>query len=410
MLTAIDCGRPDNVPLSFMIFQALRGRSDGWRDFVERSIELGVDPVVNLAASAPSDGQEHPDAPGTPLSYARGVTVREWRERPPGARYPLLHKEYVTASGTLSVAVNRTDDWPYGDHVPFLNDYIEPRAVKHLVTSPEDLSALRELLAEPTAEDLAEYRAAWKGAKEFAERKQLLTTTGWGVGADALAWIFGLTNAVMAAVDRPDFLDELLDVIFQWNRRRMEILLEPEPDLFIRRGWYEGTSFWSPALFQRFLLPHLRSEAKLVHEAGSRFGYIMTVGANQFAQPLLESGVDVVIGVDDVQDHGIGFTELKQKLRGRIALWGGSTASSPSRKAARTTSERRPPPRSKRSDPTASCSHPWTISAALRKPSGERSSPSSTSGSTPREKPSARAGSRPIRSWKRTAAGSGQPA
>jgi hypothetical protein len=323
MLTAIGGGRPDHVPLSFMIFQALRARSDGWRDFVERSIELGIDPVVDLAAAAPSDGQENPDASGTPLSYARGVTVREWRERPPGARYPLLHKEYLTPSGTLSIAVNRTDDWPYGDHVPFLNDYIEPRATKHLVSSPEDLPALRELLAEPTAEDLADYRAAWKTAKEFAARRQLLTTAGRGVGADALAWIFGLTNAVLAAVDRPDFLDELLDVIFRWNRRRMEIMLEPAPDLFIRRGWYEGTSFWSPTLFRRFLLPRIQSEARLAHEAGSRFGYIMTVGGNQFAGLLVESGVDVLIGVDDVQDHDMNFTELKQKLQGRIALWGG---------------------------------------------------------------------------------------
>jgi len=323
MLTAIEGGRPDHVPLSFMIFQALRGRSEGWRDFVERSLELGMDPVVSLAAAAPSDGPEHSDAPGTPLSFPRGVTVREWRERPPGARYPLLHKEYLTASGNLSVAVHRTDDWPYGDHVPFLNDYIEPRAIKHLVTSPEDLGALRELLAEPKAADLADYRAAWKEAQAFAAHKQLLTTAGQGVGADALAWIFGLTNAVMAAVDRPDFLDALLDVIFRWNRRRMEIMLEPAPDLFIRRGWYEGTSFWSPTLFRRFLLPRIKSEARLAHEAGSRFGYIMTVGGNQFAGLLIEAGVDVLIGIDDVQDHGMRFTELKQKLQGRIALWGG---------------------------------------------------------------------------------------
>lgn len=323
MLTAIGGGKPDHVPLSFMIFQALRGRSEGWRDFVERSIELGMDPVVSLAAAASSDGPEHADAPGTPLSFPPGITVREWRERPPGGRYPLLHKEYLTPSGTLSVAVHRTDDWPYGDHVPFLNDYIEPRATKHLVTSPEDLPALRELLAEPTAEDLAEYRAAWREANAFAAQRQLLTTVGQGVGADALAWIFGLTNAVLAAVDRPDFLDELLDVIFRWNRRRMEILLEAAPDLFIRRGWYEGTSFWSPALFRRLLLPRIQSEARLAHEAGSGFGYIMTVGGNEFADLLAESGVDVLIGVDDVQDHGMNFTELKQKLRGRIALWGG---------------------------------------------------------------------------------------
>ena len=323
MLTAIECGEPDHVPLSFMIFNALRMRSDGWKDFIERSIELGIDPVVAFRTAAPSDGPEHSDAPGTPLHYPPDVTVREWRTRPAGGRYPVLHKEYVTPSGTLSVAVNRTDDWPYGDHVPFLNDYIEPRAVKHLVTSPDDLGALRHLLAEPTDEDLREYRTAWKEAKAFAAEKGLLLTAGWGVGADALAWIFGLTNAVMTAIDRPDFLSAILNVISDWNRKRMEIILEAGVDLFIRRGWYEGTSFWSPQLFRKFLLPPLKSEAELAHQADAKFGYIMTVGANQFTDLLLESGVDVVIGIDGVQDHGMNFKGLKSKVRGKIALWGG---------------------------------------------------------------------------------------
>ena len=49
----------------------------------------------------------------------------------------------------------------------------------------------------------------------------------------------------------------------------------------------------------------------------------MTVGANQFTDLLLESGVDVVIGIDGVQDHGMDFKELKAKTRGKLALWGG---------------------------------------------------------------------------------------
>ncbi|HUW55359.1 MAG TPA: uroporphyrinogen decarboxylase family protein [Planctomycetota bacterium] len=323
MLTAIGCGKPDHVPLSFMIFSALRARSGGWQDFVDRSVELGIDPVVSLSGAAPSDGAEHSDAPGTPVHYAPGVKIREWRETSPDQRYPVLHKEYVTPAGTLSVAVNRTDDWPYGDHVPFLNDYIEPRAVKHLVTSPDDLPALRHLLAEPTDDDLRDYRAAWKEAKGFAAEKGVLLAAGWGVGADALAWIFGLTNAVMTAVDDPDFLDELLDVISDWNRRRMEVILDVGVDLFVRRGWYEGTSFWSPGLFGRFLLPRLQAEAELAHQAGAKFGYIMTVGANQFTDALLASGVDVVIGVEDVQDHGMDLAALKEKAHGKLALWGG---------------------------------------------------------------------------------------
>jgi hypothetical protein len=323
MLTAIGCGKPDYVPLSFMIFNALRMRSGGWEDFVDRSIELGIDPVVDLVATVPRGGAEHTDCPGTPVHFAGDVTTREWRERPAGSRYAILHKEYQTPAGTLAVSVNQTDDWPYGDHVPFLNDYLEPRCIRRLVSSPDDLPALKHLLTEPTAEDLREYREAWGQAKAFAQERGLLLTAGWGVGGDALAWLCGLTNAVMMAVDRPEFLDRVLDVISAWNRRRMEIILETGVDLFIRRGWYEGTSFWSPGLYHRFLLPRLKAEAKLAHDAGAKFGYIMTVGSNQFTDLLLESGADVILGVEDMQDHGMDLQRLKAKTRGKVALWGG---------------------------------------------------------------------------------------
>lgn len=323
MLTALQCGRPDVVPLSFMIFNALGARCAGWRDLAERAVELGIDPVVSLGSGVPGGGAEHSDCPGIPVHFAPGVVVREWRERPRGARYAVLHKEYETPSGTLSLAVNQTDDWPYGDHVPLLNDYIEPRAIKPLVTSPKDLPALKHLLAEPTAEDLVEHRTAWKEAKRFAAERGLLSAAGWGVGADALAWLYGLTDAVMTAIDRPEFLHELLDLIGRWNLRRMEMMLEDGPDLFVRRAWYEGTSFWSPGLYRRFLLPPLKKEVELAHQAGAKLGYILTVGANQFAELLVEAGVDVVIGVEDVQDHGMDLAELKSKVGGKIALWGG---------------------------------------------------------------------------------------
>jgi hypothetical protein len=49
----------------------------------------------------------------------------------------------------------------------------------------------------------------------------------------------------------------------------------------------------------------------------------MSVGSLQFADILAESGVDVVIGVEDVQDRGMDLAALKAKTRGKTALWGG---------------------------------------------------------------------------------------
>ena len=38
---------------------------------------------------------------------------------------------------------------------------------------------------------------------------------------------------------------------------------------------------------------------------------------------LLESGIDVLIGVDPVQGRGTDLREFKRKLNGKICMWGG---------------------------------------------------------------------------------------
>ena len=321
MLTAISGEAADHVPLSFMLFRALKGRTSGWKDFVERSLELGMDAVVDLRDMLSSP--DCSDAAGVPVHFDPRVRVREWRERTESARYAILHKEYDTPAGTLTCAVKQTDDWPYGDHVGFLNDYIEPRAEKFPICTPDDLPALKYLLTEPTQDDIARCREAWAGPTQFAKDRGLLLSGGYGVAGDAAAWLFGLTNAVLTAVDAPDFLEALLDVIAAWNYRRMEVILEQEVDLFVRRGWYEGTSFWSPQLYRRFFLPTLKREVELVHQSGAKFGYIMTVGGLQFADMLREAGVDVLIGGEDVQDHGMDLGALKKKTQKKMSLWGG---------------------------------------------------------------------------------------
>jgi hypothetical protein len=330
MLTAIGGGKPDRVPLSFMIFQAMKLRSNDWRDAAEQQIALGMDPMIDLTHVGLRPTEYH-EMPGIPVHLGPGVSTREFREAPPaGERYGLLHRQYITPAGTLTCTVAQTDDWPYGDHVPFLNDYIEPRARAFPVRSPEDLPALKYLLAAPTAEDVQFCRDAWDEPKKFAAQRGLLLAGGWGVGVDAAAWLMGLTNALMAGLDQPEFLDGFLEIIHQWSCRREELVLEHKVDLFIRRAWYEGTSFWSPDLYRRFLLPRLAKEVRLAHQAGAKFGYIVTAGSLQFLDLIIEAGVDVIMGVEDVQDHGMDYAALKARVAraaspsaGRVGLWGG---------------------------------------------------------------------------------------
>ena len=323
LLCAIEGGTPDHVPLAFMIFSALRHRCASPFEFFERQVELGLDTVVELFRLNADEMGDCGDAYGPPVRFGPEVEIREWRETATGGRYPLLHKEYATPDGALTCVVQQTDDWPYGSHVPFLDDYVEARAVEPLVKGSDDLPALRHLLGPQRRQDVERCRQLWAEGKRLAERHGLLTAGGWGVGADALAWLCGLQDSVMMAVDQPELLDAILDVVSEWNHWRMEVILDASPDLFVRRAWYEGTDFWSPALYRRFFLPRLRDEVRLAHEAGAKFAYILTSGAMPVLDQIVEAGVDVLVGVDPIQGKGTEMAEMKRRAKGELCLWGG---------------------------------------------------------------------------------------
>ena len=324
MRIAIGGGRADHVPCCFMIFAALRSRCRNTEEFIQQQLDLGLDAMVQVPARPPRSQTDHADLPGLPVRFHPDVQIREWTERPPGSRYPILHKEYITPAGTLSTEVDQTEDWPYGDSVPFLDDYLIPRAHTLPVAGPDDLKPLAYLLTPPSDDDICAFREGCAEAKRLAENKGVLVWGGWGAISDMIGWLCGLRNLPLLAVDQPSFVHELVQFVATWNRRRMEVFLDAGVDLFIRRAWYEGADFWSPRMYREFILPTLQADVRLAHERGVQFGYIMTTGTMPIVDMIMEAGVDVLIGVDPVQDTRMDMRLLRQKTRGKMALWGGA--------------------------------------------------------------------------------------
>jgi uroporphyrinogen-III decarboxylase len=325
MLAALSCAEPDHTPCCFMIFAALSAQSHDHFDYVKRQLGMGLDAVVELHTRQSEDPyvtREHRDLPGLPVRYHPEVEVKEGRVDDVSGR-GALRKEYHTPAGTLFTVVELSDDWRYSDHVPFLDDYLIPRARKHLVTEPADLEPLKYLFQPPTAEDVAAFRQWARAARAFAGDLGLAVTAGWGSVGDTACWLCGIEELMYLTADQPGFVRELLGLIAQWNARRMEVMLEVGVDLFIRRGWYESTEFWSPKLYDEFLLPSLKADAEATHQAGAKFGYIMTSGSAPLLDMIMDAGVDVLIGVDPVQGRGTELAEIKRRTVGRMALWGG---------------------------------------------------------------------------------------
>jgi uroporphyrinogen-III decarboxylase len=93
-------------------------------------------------------------------------------------------------------------------------------------------------------------------------------------------------------------------------------------DVVVQRGWYSSTDFWSPALFQRYILPDLTESVETAHQAGAKFAYVMTNGVLAMANQLLAAGIDALYYVDPEQEKSdVGL--IKEKFKGRIALAGG---------------------------------------------------------------------------------------
>jgi uroporphyrinogen-III decarboxylase len=325
MLAALTRRTPDHVPCCFMIFAALRERCASQEEYVERQLALGLDAYVEIPYREKTRNSLAADLTGLPVTIDPAIAVARRLENVGGRT--LLHKSYATQAGTLTTTVQKTGDWPHGDEVPLFDDFVIPRAEKFLVGGPADLPALARLLRAPTDAELRAFREDAAALRRFAGARGLLTVSGRGVGLEAGCWLYGMRNLMLEAIDRPEFVDALVAIVGAWNRRRMEAMLEGGVDLFVRRGWYEGADFWSPALFERFVAPSLTAEAALAHEAGALFGYIMTAGALPLFPRIKAAGVDVLIGVDPVQDKACDLRNFKAEARGELALWGGVNAS-----------------------------------------------------------------------------------
>jgi hypothetical protein len=303
-----------------MLYNGLKSTCRDYLEFLQKQIDLGLDTCVQLPPRPPVVVNDHYNLHGLPVSYHPAVEVREWKESVSGENAPILVKEYHTPGGVLRAEVRQTADWRWGNHVPFLDDYIIPRSRKFLVETDADLEALRYLLVGPTPGEIAAFQEEARPLLAFARENDLLVTGGWGAGVDLVGWIFGLENMVFAIYDRPAFLHRLLDIIAAWNRQRMEVVLNAGIDLFIKRAWYENCDFWSPSRYREFIAPVLQADAALAHARGAKFGYIITSNCMPLLPDIRAAGVDCILGVDP---HCWNLEAAREKTGGQVTLWGG---------------------------------------------------------------------------------------
>ena len=93
-------------------------------------------------------------------------------------------------------------------------------------------------------------------------------------------------------------------------------------DVVLRRGWYEGTHFWSPELFRQHFAPRVKELIDITHQAGKLFAWTMSAGIMPLLEAFKALDLDVLYHVDPVQG-GADLRVVKRRLGSDVATLGG---------------------------------------------------------------------------------------
>ncbi len=336
ILCTLDHQEPDHVPLYLMLmgsssdYEPAAGfdfgnlhRYDVRRPYsiqnpirrAEQLLNLGLDDTLRLEP---------------PLGWAEeylveGVedlksSLREMSSEEGGET--ILSKEYQTEYGQLKQRVHITDDWPHGKNIPMFSDFSVSRSREYLLKGHSDLKALKGLLGTPCKEEYRRFKEESAELRQAARRLGVILEGGRTSLGDSLIWLLGIESAIMGAYDRIDFLEELLDILLEWEVKRLGMMIDEGIEILFHSAWYEMTDFFTPEVYRRLLKPRLRKLIQICHQAEVRFAYIMTKSIDIYAEDFLELDMDCVFGVDPVQG-GADLETLKEKFRDRITIWGG---------------------------------------------------------------------------------------
>jgi hypothetical protein len=306
ILRTMDGQQADYAPLCHLLNTDLQRHCRGEREYLTRQLAMGMDAVAAL--------------PDPQWAFDPAVKCEVRRERRTGG-HDYLHKVYHTPAGDLTTTVELTDDWPHGDEIPLMSDFVIPRGRKRLVTEERDLAPLSYLLRGPTPEAVEEWRVAARRTKALADELGIATRGAFNRLSDMVCWLCGCEEFSLLGMTSPTFFRDLLALVARWQERIIEVFLSERPDILVDAQWY-ATTFLSPKLYEEFLSPLLRRRVDMAHDAGARFCALTTTTVTPFFPLLKRLEVDAVFGVDPLQGEW-DLRRAKAELGDAVTLWGG---------------------------------------------------------------------------------------
>lgn len=302
-------GEVDYTPLTFHFWSEPRHARAAWGNERERLAffrDHGWDTRMEVAI---------------PVTPAPEVTVDVAYED----HGQVLRQTWHTPAGTVEERLRVTEEWPgprtAANPVGLGDDFRTPRYVEFPFKSADDLATLPYLFPRVNPADDAWFRDRLAAARALANEFAVPLTIYLSAGMDWLTWLYPPEDAVLRVMDDPAFAHALLAPINAAYENRLQSALALGADAVIRRGWYESTDFWTPALYAEFAAPALERQIAQAHEANAAFMYLMDTGITPLLPALNALPFDGLLGADPAC-NGQNLAQIRHALPGK-ALWGG---------------------------------------------------------------------------------------
>ena len=237
-----------------------------------------------------------------------------------------IHKVWTTPAGKLRAAVRYDDKWPHGLDIPFFSDFTIGYFTTPWLESDSDLECLRYILRPlDSKEELERVRFECARYRAIADKLQLATIAHIGMGLTGAMQLCGAEQLCTLMIERPELIKGYLELDHQMNLRHMEIACRLGADVIRRNGFYETCDYYSPAMLEEFLAPHLREEIDAVHAAGKLIGYTVNTGVMPMLDYLAGLDFDCLLHIDTAAE-GVDPRQIRDKLGGRKSFWLGPSS------------------------------------------------------------------------------------
>jgi len=312
ILNAIRGDEVDYVPLiiGWNENQKLHERLS-WRNGRERlafASQRGWDTCVSIGAT---------------VTPAEGVSVRQTIRDEGGVK--LLAQAWETPAVTLHEELLLTDNWDQselnGPYLGLLSDFRTTRYREYPIKDARDIDALDYIFPVDNPGDMDSIVESYKIQRRLADEFQYPLFAYLDAGMDWLFWLYPLEESVYRAIDEPDNVRLILEKINASKMKRLELLLSLGVDGVVRRGWYECTDIWSPALLRQFAWPAIQKEIEMTHQADKVFIYTIDTGVKGIAAELAAMDIDCLHGLDPAQGD-MTVKDVYAAFPGKT-LWGG---------------------------------------------------------------------------------------